>query len=145
METPEYRVLWDGPVAVLTMPEEIDITNADETREQLLTIVNQGATVLVADMSRTTFCDSAGITALVRAFRRANEGGTSIHLPLADQSRTSNGSIADVYATQHLRTAHTDRIRTHKQSEEISPSPTVQAHPIPSLSHLRTLFPKPAR
>lgn len=83
METPEYRVLWDGPVAVLTMPEEIDITNADETREQLLTIVNQGATVLVADMSRTTFCDSAGITALVRAFRRANEGGTKFRLVAA--------------------------------------------------------------
>jgi anti-sigma B factor antagonist len=80
METPEYRVLWDGSVAVAALPDEIDITNADQTREQLLTIINHGATVLVADMSRTTFCDSAGITALVRAFRRATEGGTKFRL-----------------------------------------------------------------
>lgn len=78
--TPESRVLWDGSVAVATLPEEIDVTNADEVREQLLTIVNQGATVLVADMSSSTFCDSAGITALVRAFRRATEGGTKFRL-----------------------------------------------------------------
>lgn len=78
--TPEFRVLWDGPVAVATLPEEIDVSNAAETREQLLTIINQGATVLVADMSRTTFCDSSGVTALVRAFRRANEGGTKFRL-----------------------------------------------------------------
>jgi len=67
-------------VAVATLPEEIDVTNADEVREQLLTIINLGATVLVADMSRSTFLDSAGITALVRAFRRANEGGTKFRL-----------------------------------------------------------------
>ncbi len=78
--TPEFRVVWDGSVAVVTLPEEIDVTNADEVREQLLTIINQGATVLIADMSRSTFCDSAGITALVRAFRRATESGTKFRL-----------------------------------------------------------------
>lgn len=81
--TPEFRVLWDGSVAVATLPEEIDITNADETREQLLTIINQGPAVLVADMSKTAFCDSAGISALVRGFRRATEGGTKFRLVAA--------------------------------------------------------------
>lgn len=76
-------MLWDGRVAVATLPEELDVTNADETREQLLTIINQGATVLVADMTRTTFCDSAGVTALVRAFRRATEGGTKFRLAVS--------------------------------------------------------------
>jgi anti-anti-sigma factor len=73
-------VRWDGPVAVVTMPEEVDITCADDIREQLLSVVNQGPTVLVADMGRTKFCDSAGVTALVRTFRRANEGGTKFRL-----------------------------------------------------------------
>ncbi len=74
------RELRDGQVAVVTLPAEIDVTNADEVREQLLAVVNQGASVLVADMSETTFCDSAGITALVRAFRRATESGTKFRL-----------------------------------------------------------------
>jgi anti-sigma B factor antagonist len=74
--TDSNRVLWDGQVAVVTLVAEIDVTNADEVREQLLSVVNQGASVLIADMSQTTFCDSAGVTALVRAYRRATEGGT---------------------------------------------------------------------
>ena len=70
----------DGDVTILALPAEIDVTNADEVREQLLFAANQGAAVLVADMSQTTFCDSSGITALVRAFRRANESGTKFRL-----------------------------------------------------------------
>lgn len=70
----------DGDVTILVLPAEIDVTNADEVREQLLSAANQGASVLVADMSQTTFCDSSGITALVRAFRRANESGTKFRL-----------------------------------------------------------------
>jgi anti-anti-sigma factor len=77
------RVLWDGQVAVATLPAEIDITNADEIREQLLSVVNQGASALIADMSTTTFCDSAAVSALVRTFRRATESGTKFRLVVA--------------------------------------------------------------
>jgi anti-sigma B factor antagonist len=70
----------DGQVAVVTLPAEIDVTNSDEVRERLLAAASQGASVLVADLSQTTFCDSTGITALVRAFRRANENGTKFRL-----------------------------------------------------------------
>src|ERR1700688_119765 len=66
-----YPVLWIGQVAVVTLPTEIDVTNADMVREELLSVLNQGAALLVADLSKTSFCDSAGVGALVRAFRRA--------------------------------------------------------------------------
>ena len=64
-------VFWSDRVAVVRMPEEIDITIADEVREELLAVLNQGASSLVLDMTRTTFCDSSGVNALVRAWRRA--------------------------------------------------------------------------
>jgi anti-sigma B factor antagonist len=72
-----YPVVWTGHSAVVRLPAEIDISNADQVREDLLWIVNQGATLLVVDMTETTFCDSAGVTALVRALKRAtaNEAG----------------------------------------------------------------------
>lgn len=73
-------MLWDGQVAIATLPTEIDVTVADDVREHLLSAVNQGATALIADMSKTTFCDSAGVSALVRTFRRANESGTKFRL-----------------------------------------------------------------
>jgi anti-sigma B factor antagonist len=72
-----HPVLWIGQTAVVTLPAEIDITNADQVREDLLSVLNQGATLLIADLSATTFCDSAGVSALARTFRRAdaNQGG----------------------------------------------------------------------
>ena len=75
-----YPVLWIGQAAVVTLPVEVDITNADRVREDLLSAVNQGTTVLIADMSKTTFCDSAGVSALVRAFRRAQASNCSMRL-----------------------------------------------------------------
>ena len=65
---------------MVTLPEEIDITIADTVREELLSVINQGADVMIADMSRTRFCDSAGVSALVRAFRRATSNGTKMRL-----------------------------------------------------------------
>ena len=73
-------MLWIGRVAVVTLPVEIDVTNADAVREDLLSVLNQGAVLLVADMSRTTFCDSAGVSALVRTFRRAVASSSGLRL-----------------------------------------------------------------
>jgi anti-sigma B factor antagonist len=74
------RVLWTDQTAVVELPAEIDVTNADAIREHLLAVLNQGAVVLIADMSKTTFCDSAGMSALVRTFRRASESSTKMRL-----------------------------------------------------------------
>ena len=71
MSQERYPVLWIGQVAVVTLPTEIDVTNADMVREELLSVLNQGAALLIADLSKTSFCDSAGVGALVRTFRRA--------------------------------------------------------------------------
>jgi len=73
-------VLWIDRVAVTTLPAEIDITNADQVREDLLSVLDQGAVLLIADLGKATFCDSAGVAALVRAFRRAEAGGSRMHL-----------------------------------------------------------------
>ena len=65
---------------MVTLPVEIDVTNADAIREELLAVLNQGAVLLVADMSKTDFCDSSGVSALVRAFRHAAASATALRL-----------------------------------------------------------------
>ena len=75
-----YPVLWIGQTAVITLPAEIDITNAGQVREVLLSVLNQGAAVLIADLSTTTFCDSAGVSALARTFRRADANHSEMRL-----------------------------------------------------------------
>jgi anti-sigma B factor antagonist len=75
-----YPVLWIGQVAVVTLPAEIDVTNADTVREEFLSVLNQGAVLLIADLSKTSFCDSAGVSALVRTFRQASTSASAMRL-----------------------------------------------------------------
>lgn len=80
-----FPVSWHGRTAVVRLPAEIDLTLADDMREALLSVLNQGAGGLVVDMTATTFCDSAGITALVRAFRRAAANGATMRVATSTQ------------------------------------------------------------
>jgi anti-sigma B factor antagonist len=68
---------------VVTAPEEIDITNADELRVSMLEAAANGSPTLVVDMSRTRFCDSAGLHALVAAHRRARAKGGQLRLVIS--------------------------------------------------------------
>jgi hypothetical protein len=46
----------------------------------LLSVINRGATALIADMTATVLCDHAGAGAVVRAFQRAVISGTEPRL-----------------------------------------------------------------
>ena len=83
MSVEHCPVLWVGRTAVVTLPTEIDIINADQIREDLLSVLNRGADLLVADLSQTTFCDSAGVSALARTLRRAEASQTEMRLAVA--------------------------------------------------------------
>ena len=71
---------WTGQRAVVTLPEHIDVTNAGQIREELLSVINRGATELVADMTATVSCDHAGADAVARAYQRAAASGTQLRL-----------------------------------------------------------------
>jgi anti-sigma B factor antagonist len=63
-------------VPVVTAPEDIDFSNAAGLRAALLQAAASGHGTFVVDMSRTQFCDTAGLHALVGAHKRARaEGG----------------------------------------------------------------------
>ena len=79
MSTPDDKVRWVGQHAVIAMPAEIDVANADEIRQEVLSAVGLGA-VLVMDMSETTFCDSAGVQVIIAANKRAAATGTRLRL-----------------------------------------------------------------
>ena len=67
-------------VPVVTAPEEIDIANAAGLQAALLEAAGPGRTIVVVDMSRTRFCDSAGPNALVGADRRVRAEGGEVRL-----------------------------------------------------------------
>jgi anti-sigma B factor antagonist len=67
-------------VPVVVTPEEVDITNAAGLEAALLEAARHGSGRLVVDMSRTQFCDTAGIHALVAAHKRAGAGRGEVRL-----------------------------------------------------------------
>ncbi len=80
-----YPVRWAGKQAVVTLPEDIDLSNAGQIREQLLTVINRGAAALIADMTATISCDYAGAEAVIRAHQRAVISGTDLRLVVRAQ------------------------------------------------------------
>lgn len=83
----DYRIRWAGPQAVITMPPEIDIANAGQVRQALVAAASQDAAGLIIDMSRTTFCDSAGVQAVIAAYQLAAQTRTEIRLVTASVLR----------------------------------------------------------
>ena len=80
-----YPVRWAAKQAVVTLPDDIDVSNADQIREQLLTVINRGAAVLIADMTATVSCDYVGGEAVIRAYQRAVISGTDLRLVVTAQ------------------------------------------------------------
>ena len=74
------QVQWTGRQAVVTLPQDIDASNADQIRERLLWVINRGAEVLVGDLAGTVSCDYSGADALARAHHRAVANGTAFRL-----------------------------------------------------------------
>lgn len=80
MPDDRFPVTWSGRAAVVAVPVELDLTIADGLRDALLGVLNEGALGLVVDMTATTFCDSAGISAITRAVRRASAHDATMRL-----------------------------------------------------------------
>jgi anti-anti-sigma regulatory factor len=81
-----YPVRWAGGQAVVALPEHIGVSNAGQVRDGLLSVINLGATTLIADMTATVSCDHAGADAMIRAWQRAVSSGTELRLVVTARS-----------------------------------------------------------
>jgi anti-anti-sigma factor len=68
------------PAVVIALPAEIDMANAGQTGEELGSAFAPGVRTVIADMTATTFCDSSGISMLVRAHKQAVANRTEVRL-----------------------------------------------------------------
>lgn len=90
--------LVDG-VPILAAPEEIDITIAQDLRAALLAAAAHGPGTLVADLTRTRFCDSSGLHALLAASKRTQAAGGRILLVI---HRTAAPRVFEITAIDGL-------------------------------------------
>ena len=80
MTEPRFPVLITCGVPVVIAPDEIDTTNAEALRAALLHAAARPGPALVVGMTRTRFCDSAGLHALIGAHKRAQAEGRQVRL-----------------------------------------------------------------
>jgi anti-anti-sigma factor len=92
-----FRVEMAGDVPVAVTPGDIDITNAAAFRTALQEAADRRRTFVV-DMSRTQFCDTAGIHALVAAHKQAESDGGEVRLVGFDQVISSFTSLDQALA-----------------------------------------------
>jgi anti-sigma B factor antagonist len=89
-------VRWAGRQAVVALPEHMEVANAGQIQQGLLSVIDCGATALIADMTATISCDHAGADAVVRAFRRAVISGTELRLVVTTQQVSHMLSLSGV-------------------------------------------------
>ena len=78
--TARYPIEMVNGVPVVAAPEDIGASNAGWLRAVLLEAAARGHETFVVDMTRTHFCDSAGLGVLVRAHSRALAEGGELRL-----------------------------------------------------------------
>lgn len=65
---------------IVALPAEVDITNAAQAGDDLGAALSSGATVVIADMTPTDFCDSSGIRHLLIANDHAVASNAELRL-----------------------------------------------------------------
>ncbi len=75
MADPQYL-----PAVIITLPAEIDMATAGRVGQQLASAIAPGVRAVIADLTATTFCDSSGISMLVRAHKQAAANQAQLRL-----------------------------------------------------------------
>ena len=75
-----FPVEWTGRQAIVAFPGHVDVSNVGQLRDRLLSVINRGPAVLIADMTDTASCDHQAVEAVARACQRAAISGTQVRL-----------------------------------------------------------------
>jgi anti-anti-sigma factor len=73
-------------LAVVTLPGEIDTSNAGQVQDTLTRALDDETAVLVADAGGTAFCGCSGVTALLLTHHRAAATGAQLRVVVASPS-----------------------------------------------------------
>jgi anti-anti-sigma factor len=74
---PEVRV---NGIALVAVDGELDLATAEAFGDRLIRLIDGGCPRLVVDVAGLTFCDSSGLSALLRARTHASSAGGSVTL-----------------------------------------------------------------
>ena len=132
MSEDAFPLRWTGQQARVVLPEHIDVSNAGQIREELLSVIDQGAEALIADMTATISCDLAGADAVARAYQRAVVSRTELRLVVTSApvlrmlGMTGVGRLVPVYPSVAAALA----VQSRRASSTVTPPDAVRARDI---------------
>jgi anti-sigma B factor antagonist len=74
---------------IIALPPEIDITNASDVLALITAACAPGVPVVIADLTGTSFCDSAGFHHLIQASHKAAASGIELRLAISPDGAVS--------------------------------------------------------
>jgi anti-sigma B factor antagonist len=74
----------DGKTHVVEVEGQVDLYSAPEFKQRTATVIDQGKTTVIVDLSRVTFMDSTGLGVLVGALKRMRAARASLILVVTD-------------------------------------------------------------
>jgi anti-sigma B factor antagonist len=105
-----------GPgAAVIALTGEVDLHTCPEFKEELLRVIADGATVVVVDLTDTTFIDSTALGVLIRGVERLRAEGGRLAVVCVDPSMTK---IFEVTGLDRVFSIHRSR------EEALAPVPS---------------------
>ena len=96
-----------GTPAIVVLPGEIDVSNAQRIFDQLSSVFAAGATVVVADLTATVFCDSTGLRTLLKVQGQAALTGAQLRLAISPGGPVQR--VFDLMAFDRLLPVYTSR------------------------------------
>jgi anti-sigma B factor antagonist len=89
---------------IVQMPAEIDVTNSGQVYDRLVAALAPGVETVIADLTSTSFCDSSGVRAIVRAHESAAARDVRLELAVPPEGSvrrvlqlTGVGSLMPLY------------------------------------------------
>ena len=77
---------YGGTTAVIALAGEVDLYTAPEFKQELVRVIEEGATDIVIDLTDTSFIDSTTLGVLVSGLKRVRPSGGSLALVVADRN-----------------------------------------------------------
>ncbi len=98
-----FKVTQENDITVvLSQVEKLDATNASELKSELLLLNKQGINTLVLDLSKTRYCDSSGLSAILTGNRMCKDTNGKFALSGLQENVAKMISIAQLDKVLHI-------------------------------------------
>jgi anti-sigma B factor antagonist len=101
-DAPGGQLSFAGGLPVVRPAAEIDATNAEALRAALMTAAQGSPRAVIVDMTETAFCDSTGLSVLVRAHKQLESQGGELRMVTREPTLLRIFTVTGIASMFHM-------------------------------------------